>query len=72
MLALLDDPVTVREGGEVKQIQPAEVTALRMIAKALNGDRKALLYILAEFETQGLISACPEPVCLPESGLAGR
>ncbi len=53
---LLDEPVKVREGGEIKQMQPKEVALRKTLKQALEGDRRSIGYLLDLFERYGLLA----------------
>jgi hypothetical protein len=53
---LLFEPVTVSEGGEVKQMPALEVVIKKMLAQALKGDHRSALTILGLAPRDGLLT----------------
>jgi hypothetical protein len=69
---ILFEPVTVREGENVKQMPALEALLKKMMSKALAGDSKAALAIVAIAQKDGLLTPEQEQVVdnLSESDLA--
>jgi Family of unknown function (DUF5681) len=59
---LLFEPVTVNEGGEVKQMPALEVVIKRLLAQALKGDHRSALTILGLAQRDGLLTPEQEEV----------
>jgi hypothetical protein len=57
---ILFEPITVREGGEVKQMSVLEAVIKKTAAKALAGDNKAAVTILAMAQKDGLLTPALE------------
>lgn len=53
---VLFEPVTVREDGETRKMPALEAVLKRMLAKALGGDNKAALAIIAIAQKDGLLT----------------
>jgi Family of unknown function (DUF5681) len=68
----LFEPVTVNEGGEVKQMPALEVVIKRLLAQALKGDHRSALTILGLAQRDGLLTPEQEEVVdgLPENDRA--
>jgi hypothetical protein len=69
---VLFEAVTVREGGEFKQMSAIEAVLKKMLSKALAGDNKAALTIIGIAQKEGLLTPEQEHVVenLSESDLA--
>jgi hypothetical protein len=69
---LLFEPVTVREGGEVKQIPALEAVIKKTLSQALGGDHKAALTIIGLAQREGILTPEQEEAVdnLPESDMA--
>ncbi len=69
---LLLEPVTVREGGEVKQMAALEAVLKKLLSKALTGDNKAALTIIGLAQRDGILTPEQEEAVdnLPESDMA--
>jgi hypothetical protein len=72
MRELLFEPVTVNEGGEVKQMPALQVVLKRLLAQALKGDLKATLTIISMAQSQGFLTPEEEEAvdALPENDRA--
>jgi Family of unknown function (DUF5681) len=53
---LLLEPITVREGGEVKEIPALEAVIKKMRSQALGGDHKAILTIIGLAQRDGILT----------------
>jgi uncharacterized protein DUF5681 len=69
---LLFEPVTVREGGEIRQISALEAVIKKTLSKALGGDHKAALTIIGLAQREALLTPEQDEALdiLPESDLA--
>jgi hypothetical protein len=69
---LLFEPITVREGGEVKQMSVLEAVLKKLLSKALTGDNKAALTIIGLAQREGILTPEQEEAVdnLPESDMA--
>jgi hypothetical protein len=69
---LLFEPITVREGGEVKQMSALEAVLKKLLSKALTGDNKAALTIIGLAQRDGILTPEQEEAVdtLPESDMA--
>ena len=69
---LLFEPVTVNEGGEVKQMPALEVVIKKLLAQALKGDHRSALTIIGLAQRDGLLTPEQEEVvdALPENDQA--
>lgn len=69
---VLFEPVTVREGGDVRQMPALEAVLKRLLSKALAGDNKAALTIIGIAQKEGILTTDQEQVVesLSESDLA--
>jgi hypothetical protein len=69
---LLFEPITVREGGEVKQMSVLEAVLKKLLSKALTGDNKAALTIIGLAQRDGILTPEQEEAVdnLPESDMA--
>jgi hypothetical protein len=69
---LLFEPVTVREGGEVKQMSVLEAVLKKLLSKALTGDNKSALTIIGLAQRDGILTPEQEEAVdtLPESDMA--
>lgn len=69
---VLFEPVTVREGGDIRQMPALEAVLKRLLSKALAGDNKATLTIISIAQKEGILTAEQEQVVenLSESDLA--
>jgi hypothetical protein len=56
MRELLFEPVTVNEGGEVKQMPALEVVLKKLLAQALKGDHRSALTIIGLAQREGLLT----------------
>jgi hypothetical protein len=59
---VLFEPVTVREGGETKQMSALEAVLKKTLSKALSGDNKAALTIIGIAQKEGILSPEQEQV----------
>jgi hypothetical protein len=59
---ILFEPVTIREGENVKQITMLEAVLKRLLSKAIGGDSKAALAILGIAQKDGLLTPEQEQV----------
>jgi Family of unknown function (DUF5681) len=68
---VLFEAVTVREGGEIRQMPALEAVLKKMLSKALAGDNKAALTIIGMAQKEGLLTPEQEQVVedLSESDL---
>jgi hypothetical protein len=66
------EAVTVREGGEIRQMSALEAVLKKMLSKALAGDNKAALTIIGIAQKEGILTPDEEQVVenLSESDLA--
>jgi Family of unknown function (DUF5681) len=66
------EAVTVREGGEIRQMSALEAVLKKMLSKALAGDNKAALTIIGIAQKEGILTPEQEEVVenLSESDLA--
>jgi hypothetical protein len=53
---VLFEAVTVREGGEIRQMSAVEAVLKKMLSKALAGDSKAALTILGIAQNEGILT----------------
>jgi hypothetical protein len=53
---LLLEPITVKEGGEVKQMSMLEAVLKKTMSKALAGDHKAALTIIGIAQREGILT----------------
>ena len=53
---LLFEPITVREGGEVRQMPALEAVLKKLLSKALGGDGKAALTIIGIAQREGALT----------------
>jgi hypothetical protein len=53
---ILLEPITVKEGGEVKQMSQLEAVLKKTMSKALAGDHKAALTIIGIAQREGLLT----------------
>jgi hypothetical protein len=69
---LLFEPVTVREGGVVKEIPALEAVIKKTLSQALGGDHKAALTIIGMAQREGVLTPEQEEDVdnLPESDMA--
>jgi Family of unknown function (DUF5681) len=69
---VLFEAVTVREGGEIRQMSALEAVIKKMLSKALAGDNKAALTIIGIAQKEGILTPEQEQVVenLSESDLA--
>jgi hypothetical protein len=69
---VLFEAVTVREGGEIRQMSALEAVLKKMLSKALAGDNKAALTIIGIAQKEGILTPEQEQVVenLSESDLA--
>ena len=69
---LLFEPVTVREGGVVKEIPALEAVIKKTLSQALGGDHKAALTIIGLAQRDGILTPEQEQAVdnLPESDMA--
>src|SRR5262245_60749230 len=69
---VLFEDVTVREGGEIRQMSALEAVLKKMLSKALAGDNKAALTIIGIAQKEGLLTPEQEQVVedLSEGDLA--
>jgi hypothetical protein len=69
---VLFEAVTVREGGEIRQMSALEAVLKKMLSKALAGDSKAALTIIGIAQKEGILTPEQEQVVenLSESDLA--
>lgn len=69
---VLFEPVTVREGGELRQMSAIEAVLKKLLSKALAGDNKAALTIIGIAQKEGILTPEQEQVVddLSESDLA--
>lgn len=69
---VLLEPVSVREGGEVKQLPAIEAVLKMTLSKALAGDNKAALTIIGIAQKEGILTPEQEQVAeaVPETDLA--
>jgi hypothetical protein len=69
---VLFEAVTVREGGEIRQMSALEAILKKMLSKALAGDNKAALTMIGIAQKEGLLTPEQEQAVedLSESDLA--
>jgi len=69
---VLFEAVTVREGGEIRQMSALEAVFKKMLSKALAGDNKAALTIIGIAQKEGILTPEQEQVVenLSESDLS--
>src|SRR3982074_3595637 len=69
---VLFEDVTVREGGEIRQMPALEAVLKKLLSKALAGDNKAALTIIGIAQKEGILTTEQEQVVesLSESDLA--
>jgi Family of unknown function (DUF5681) len=69
---LLFEPVTVREGGVVKEIPALEAVIKKTLSQALGGDHKAALTIIGMAQREGVLTPEQEEDVgtLPETDMA--
>jgi hypothetical protein len=69
---VLFEAVTVREGGEIRQMPALEAVLKKLLSKALAGDNKAALTIIGIAQKEGILTTEQEQVVesLSESDLA--
>lgn len=69
---VLFEPVTVREGGETRQMPVLEAVLKKLVSKALAGDHKAAVTVIGIAQKEGILTADQEQVVdnLSESDLA--
>jgi hypothetical protein len=69
---VLFEAVTVREGGEIRQMSALEAVIKKMLSKALAGDNKAALTIIGMAQKEGILTPEQEQAVenLSESDLA--
>ena len=69
---VLFEAVTVREGGEIRQMSALEAVLKKMLSKALAGDNKAAFAIVGIAQKQGILTPEQEQVVddLSESDIA--
>ena len=69
---LLFEPVTVREGGVVKEIPALEAVIKKTLSQALGGDHKAALTIIGMAQREGVLTPEQEEDAgtLPETDMA--
>lgn len=69
---VLFEPVTVREGGETRQMPALEAVLKKLLSKALSGDNKAALTIIGIAHKEGILAPEQEQAVesLSESDLA--
>jgi hypothetical protein len=59
---VLFEPVTVREGGEIRQMPALEAVLKKMLSKALAGDNKAALAMIGIAQKEGILTPEQEQV----------
>jgi Family of unknown function (DUF5681) len=59
---LLLEPITVKEGGEVKQMSMLEAVLKKTMSKALAGDHKAALTIIGIAQREGILTPEQEEI----------
>ena len=57
---MLFEPVTVREGGETRQMPALEAVLKKTLSKALAGDNKAALMIIGIAQKEGILTPAQE------------
>jgi hypothetical protein len=69
---LLFEPVTVREGGEIRQISALEAVIKKTLSMALGGDHKAVVTIIGMAQREALLTPEQDEALdiLPENDLA--
>lgn len=62
---VLDEPVAVRAGGKRKLMHPKEVAIRALVKKGLAGDRRAIIRVLDQMATCGLLTSAASQEALP-------